>query len=299
MKIGLGAVQFGLDYGIANAAGKVCQLEVAAILAAAAELKLKLIDTAALYGDSEAVLGRTMAADTSFDIVTKTPQFSGAVLGAVDAQQLEESLHVSLLKLQRTAVYGLLIHRVDDLLLPGGEVLMERMVQLKARGLVRKIGVSVYTGQQIDAVLARFPIDLIQLPINVLDQRLLHAGHLRKLKQAGVEIHARSVFLQGLLLMEPCDLPAHFDGVREHLATYHRCIAAQGLTPLQAALGFVTGLEEIDQVVCGVNSSVQLQEICMAAGYMAAGGEHVGYEAFAISDERIVNPALWQQTKEK
>ncbi|MDZ5632388.1 aldo/keto reductase [Janthinobacterium sp. GMG1] len=299
MKIGLGAVQFGLDYGIANAAGKVCETEVAAILTAAAGLKLKLIDTAALYGDSETVLGRTMAPSASFDIVTKTPQFAGAVLGTADAQQLEESLHASLLKLQRAAVYGLLIHRVDDLLLPGGEVLMERMVQLKARGLVSKIGVSVYTGQQIDAVLARFQIDLIQLPINVLDQRLLHSGHLRKLKQAGVEIHARSVFLQGLLLMAPSDLPAHFDDVREHLAAYHRFIARQGLTSLQAALGFVTGLEEIDHVVCGVNSSAQLQEICMADRYVAASGEHVGYDAFAISDEALVNPALWQQTKGK
>lgn len=299
MKIGLGAVQFGLDYGIANTAGKVSEGEVAAILATAARLQLTLIDTAALYGDSEAVLGRAMSPAAPFDIVTKTPQFSGAAVTEVEAQQLEDSLHASLRKLQRPSVYGLLIHRVDDLLLPGGEALMARMALLKQRGLVSKIGVSVYTGQQIDAVLARFPIDLIQLPVNVLDQRLLHSGHLRKLKQAGVEIHARSAFLQGLLLMAPHDLPAHFDSVREHLAAYHRFIAGQGLTPLQAALGFVTGLEEIDQVVCGVNSSVQLQEICAAAGRAAASAACAGYDAFAISDEAIVNPALWQQAKGK
>ncbi|APA67005.1 aldo/keto reductase [Janthinobacterium sp. 1_2014MBL_MicDiv] len=299
MKIGLGAVQFGLDYGIANTAGKVSEAQVAAILAAATQLQLRLIDTAALYGDSEAVLGRTMLPAAPFDIVTKTPQFAGADMGAAQAQQLEDSLHASLCKLQVPAVYGLLIHRVDDLLLPGGEMLMARMALLKQRGLVSKIGVSVYTGQQIDAVLERFPIDLIQLPVNVLDQRLLHSGHLRKLKQAGVEIHARSVFLQGLLLMAPKDLPAHFDGVREHLASYHRFIAGQGLTPLQAALGFVTGLEEIDRVVCGVNSSAQLQEICAAAGHVAAGAALAGYDVFAINDEMIVNPALWQQAKGK
>ncbi|NVI80399.1 aldo/keto reductase [Janthinobacterium sp. BJB401] len=299
MKIGLGAVQFGLDYGIANTAGKVSEGEVAAILAAAAQLQLTLIDTAALYGDSEAVLGRAMSPAAPFDIVTKTPQFAGSAVGEAEAQQLEDSLHASLRMLQRPSVYGLLVHRVDDLLLPGGEALMARMALLKQQGLVSKIGVSVYTGQQIDAVLARFPIDLIQLPINVLDQRLLHSGHLRKLKQAGVEIHARSAFLQGLLLMAPHELPAHFDGVREHLAAYHRFIAGQGLTPLQAALGFVTGLDEIDHVVCGVNSSVQLQEICTAAGHPGAGAARAGYDAFAINDEAIVNPALWQQAKEK
>lgn len=299
MKIGLGAVQFGLDYGIANTAGKVSEGDVAAILAAAAQLQLTLIDTAALYGDSEAVLGRTMSPASPFDIVTKTPQFAGSTLSELAAQQLEDSLHASLRKLQRRSVYGLLIHRVDDLLLPGGEVLMARMALLKQRGLVSKIGVSVYTGQQIDAVLARFPIDLIQLPINVLDQRLLHSGHLRKLKQAGVEIHARSAFLQGLLLMAPHELPAHFDGVREHLAAYHRFIAGQALTPLQAALGFVTGLEEIDRVICGVNSGMQLHEICAAAGHAVAGTARADYDAFALSDELFVNPALWQHSKEK
>ncbi|CDG81588.1 aldo/keto reductase [Janthinobacterium agaricidamnosum] len=299
MKIGLGAVQFGLDYGIANTAGKVSEAEVAAILAAADALQVGVIDTAALYGDSEAVLGRAMAPDARFDIVTKTPQFAGPVLDASAAQQLEDSVLASLSKLRRAAVYGVLIHRVDDLFLPGGEVLMERLVLLKARGLVGKIGVSVYTGEQIDQVLARFPIDLIQLPINVLDQRLLQSGHLRKLKLAGVEIHARSVFLQGLLLMPPQEIPDYFNGVRERLYAYHRFIATQGLTPLQAALGFVAGLTQIDRLICGVNSSQQLQEICAAAIAGASDGDSADYAAFAIDDETIVNPALWHSAKGK
>lgn len=80
------------------------------------------------------------------------------------------------------------------------------MQQLKAQHLVKNIGVSVYEGKQIDGILERFDIDLIQLPLNVLDQRLLHSGHLAKLKNAGIEIHARSVFLQGLLLVSPAEL---------------------------------------------------------------------------------------------
>jgi aryl-alcohol dehydrogenase-like predicted oxidoreductase len=130
MKIGLGAVQFGLDYVIANRAGKVREGEVATILSTAAQLQLTLIDTAALYGDSEAVLGRAMSPAAPFDIVTKTPQFAGSMVSEVEAQQLEDSLHASLRKLQRPSLYGLLIHRVDDLLLPGGEARMARMTVL-------------------------------------------------------------------------------------------------------------------------------------------------------------------------
>lgn len=86
------------------------------------------------------------------------------------------------------------MHRADDLFVPGGERLMAALTDLKQQGLVAKIGVSVYNAEQIDQVLDRFAIDLVQLPISVLDQRLLRSGHLRKLKSAGVEVHARSVF---------------------------------------------------------------------------------------------------------
>jgi len=295
LKIALGTVQFGVNYGISNKAGKTSQAEVGAILAAARSNGVSVIDTASLYGDSEAVLGQSLPAGSGFRIVTKTPQFSGQTLDGADAQQLEDTLRSSLAKLGAASVYGLLIHRADDLL-PGGDLLVERLLRLKQAGLVSKVGVSVYSGRQIDLVLERFPMDLIQLPINVLDQRLLQSGHLQKLKNAGVEIHARSAFLQGLLLMELQEIPGYFDSVRGRLESYHRYIKEHGLTPLQAALGFVSGIPEIDQVVCGVNDARQLREICEAA---QAKVDFREFADFATSDEAIVNPALWKFDKEK
>lgn len=296
MKIALGTVQFGVNYGISNKAGKTSQAEVGAILAAARSNGVSVIDTASLYGDSEAVLGQSLPADSGFKIVTKTPQFAKQTLDGADAQQLEDTLRSSLAKLGTDSVYGLLIHRADDLLLPGGDLLVERLLRLKQTGLVSKVGVSVYSGRQIDLVLERFPMDLIQLPINVLDQRLLQSGHLQKLKNAGVEIHARSAFLQGLLLMELQEIPGYFDSVRGRLESYHRFIKEHGLTPLQAALGFVSGIPEIDQVVCGVNDARQLREICEAA---QAKVDFRAFADFATTDEAIVNPALWKFDKEK
>ena len=173
---------------------------------------------------------------------------------------------------------------------------MNRLLKLKQNGLVSKVGVSVYSGSQIDQVMERFQIDLVQLPINVLDQRLLQSGHLQKLKSVGVEIHARSTFLQGLLLMELQNVPEYFDVIRKNLESYHRFIRVRGLTPIQAALGFVLGLQEIDQVICGVNNALQLGEICEAAQVEVDSNE---LAEFAIADESIVNPALWQVDKEK
>lgn len=296
MKVALGTVQFGVNYGISNKAGKTSQAEVGAILAAARSNGVSVIDTASLYGDSEAVLGQSLPADSGFSIVTKTPQFSGQTLDGADAQQMEDTLRSSLAKLGAAAIYGLLIHRADDLLLPGGDLLVERLLRLKQTGLVSKVGVSVYSGRQIDLVLERFQMDLIQLPINVLDQRLLQSGHLQKLKNAGVEIHARSAFLQGLLLMELQEIPEYFDSVRGRLESYHRFIKEHGLTPLQAALGFVSGIPEIDQVVCGVNDARQLREICEAA---QAKVDFRAFADFGTTDEAIVNPALWKFDKEK
>lgn len=296
MKVALGTVQFGVNYGISNKAGKTSRAEVGAILAAARSNGVNVIDTASLYGDSEVVLGQSLPADSGFRIVTKTPQFSRQMLDGADAQQLEDTLRSSLAKLGTTSVYGLLIHRADDLLQPSGDLLVERLFRLKQTCLVSKVGVSVYSGQQIDQVLERFPMDLIQLPINVLDQRLLHSGHLQKLKSAGVEIHARSAFLQGLLLMELQEIPGYFDSVRGRLESYHRFIKDHDLTPLQAALGFVSGISEIDQVVCGVNDARQLREICEAA---QAKVDFRAFADFATTDEAIVNPALWKFDKEK
>mgnify|MGYP003975138763 FL=1 len=296
MKVALGTVQFGVNYGISNKAGKTSQAEVGAILVAAEKYGVSVIDTAALYGDREAVLGQTLPPNSSFNIVTKTSQFAKQMLDEADAQHLEDTFHSSLSKLGRSSVYGLLVHRVDDLFLPGGDLLMDRLLKLKQDGLVSKVGVSVYSGSQIDQLMERFKIDLIQLPINVMDQRLLQSGHLQKLKSAGVEIHARSTFLQGLLLMELQNVPEYFDVIRKNLGSYHRFIRARGLTPTQAALGFVLGVQEIDQVICGVNNALQLGEICEAAQVEVDSNE---LAEFAIADESIVNPALWQVDKEK
>jgi aryl-alcohol dehydrogenase-like predicted oxidoreductase len=290
MKIGLGTVQFGLDYGISNRGGRTPDDEVVAILEMARRCGISVLDTAPLYGNSEEVVGRALAGAKTFRIVTKTPKFTG--LSANDAARLlAKSFVESLQRLGQPAAYGLLVHSAEDLYGPAGPQLFAVLEDLKARGLVRKVGASVYTAAEIDRLMYRYRIDLIQAPVSVLDQRLLHSGHLASLKHAGVEVHARSVFLQGLLLMAPDDLPAPLERARNHLDRYFAGLRVRGLSPLEAALGFVLAIEDIDAVLCGVNNRQQLEQICAVAHCRVDPGE---FTQFAITDEAVVNPSLWE-----
>lgn len=288
MKLGLGSVQFGMGYGISNQQGQTAVDEVASILAVAQRNNIRIVDTAALYGTSEEALGMVMPTGHTFRIVTKTVRFDDPSITLHDAELLECSFECSLQKLKCPSLYGLLLHNVKDLLVSGGNLLYERMVTLKGRGLVSKIGVSVYTPEEVDRVLDAYEIDLVQLPVNVLDQRLITGGQLKKLKAARVEIHARSPFLQGLLLMEPESLPPFFDSVRAHLKTYRAFLAKNAISPVQAAVGFATAVDEIDAVICGVNNHLQLEELCAAPAL-----NNMDFHQFAINDNTILNPSKW------
>lgn len=291
MKLGLGTVQFGLDYGVSNAAGRTPESEVASILRLAADNGISLLDTAAGYGCSEEVLGRSIPAGHEFSIVTKTPPLRLGESGDDYIERIRRTFLASVEKLGRRPLYAVLTHRADDLLSPHGERLMEALLDWKRQGLVAKVGASVYDSQQIDAILARYPVEIVQLPISVLDQRLLVSGHLAGLKTAGIEVHARSVFLQGLLLMTPDAVPAYFFPIKAELAAYREWIEGQGLSPMQAALGFVLGLPELDHVILGVNSAEQLREILACQ----TGGSDAGALArFALSDLAMLDPSRWR-----
>ncbi len=292
MQLGLGSVQFGLDYGIANPAGKTAPTEVAAILALAAENGITVLDTAAAYGNSETVLGRAMPPGPNFRIVSKTRNFGPSAVGQDAAAALRADFNKSLERLGVERLYGLLLHHCDDLFLPGGERLLAAMVALKEGGLVEKIGVSVYQRRQIEEVMAGSPIDLLQIPVNVLDQRLTADDLLASISAAGVEIHARSAFLQGLLLMPPEKVADYFAPIRPLLHNYRTAITASGMTAVQAALAFVRRNQAVDHVLVGVTSRPELMEILTA--FEGPTFADFDFSPFAVDDARMVDPSQWQ-----
>lgn len=287
-KIGLGTVQFGLDYGISNRSGRTGTDEVASILATARNHGISILDTAPAYGESERVLGRFPLSESGFKVVTKTPKFTPAD-GDGLARQLAAGLEGSLAALGIRRAYGLLFHQASDLSDKNGRALMRSARDCQARGMVEKVGVSIYTAGEIDAVMESHHPDVIQVPLNVFDQRLIRSGHLQALRAAGVEIHARSALLQGLMLMDPASLPASMAHARVPLESFRAFAARLSLTPLEAALGFVLGRAEADIVLCGVNDSAQLRDICLCARPL----ESREFTELAVDDESLLNPSGW------
>lgn len=289
-RLGIGTVQFGQDYGVNNAGGRTPEAEARRIVERAAAAGCKTIDTAAAYGDAEDVLGRILVAGTPYRIVTKSVALGGQIVDDAAEARFREGFHASLRRLTRPSVYGLLVHHAADLLAPGGERLYRALTAWRNDGIVERIGVSVYERAQIDAVLDRFDIDLVQLPFSVLDQRLLADGTLNRLKERGVEIHARSVFLQGLLLMERGSMPAYFAPVRPLLNAWDDRVAASGLLPVAAAVAYVLGTPQVDCAIVGFDSLVQLDALLGADLRLLP----FATADLACSDPAFVNPGKWR-----
>lgn len=294
MKLGLGTAQFGLDYGITNRDGQISHDEAHSIVSLALDAGIEVFDTARSYGESERVLGACLSklrpARPALKIVSKLPGVSGPVIREHDLELQRSMLDTTLECLKTSSLYGLLLHRPADLLLDGGAALYDWLQLLKADGVVQKVGISIYDRAELDTLLSRYRFDLVQLALNVLDQRLLNDGTLRALKAENCEVHARSVFLQGLLIANPAALPQHFKSVTAHLEHYHQTCESYGISPLQAALCFALSQESVDVVLCGVTTAKQLSEILAAATRMESIPE---LSQFAWSDPAILNPSLW------
>lgn len=289
-RLGLGTVQFGLNYGITNSAGRVSEEEVARILRTAAAAGIDVLDTAALYGESEAVIGR-MPESHMFRVISKTPKFAGDSDTVTD--QFRDGLSSSLARIQRPALDALMVHRASDLLGPVGDGLWRAMEQAKIEGLVKAIGASVYEGSEIDALMARYPLDIVQLPLNAVDHRLVEGGQIDSLAAHGVEIHARSALLQGLLTVAPEHVEPRFAPLRPVLAAMRDRCMQQGIPLLALLLGGVLRHAAVSKVIVGATTSLELSGLIAAAQTAVADGAKIDYMDFQIADARILNPALW------
>ncbi len=283
--LGLGTVQFGGSYGISNEYDVPTALQVSEILAEARNLGVKVLDTASLYCGSEDVLGQQDL--TGFNIVTKTPRFGCSVIRDCHAVELKSTFCTSLNHLKQPSVYALLCHHAEDLLASGGELLWKAMEGIKAEGKVQNIGVSIYDGSHLDQLMARYPMDIVQIPVNVLDQRLIRGGQLERMRKAEIEVHARSVFLQGLLLMD--DYPEYFDPIKPYLTRWRNAAVERGIRPTQAALAFVRDQQGIDVVLVGVANLDQLNE-CVSD--FSSNNVFIG-QNLACDIPEFVDPSKW------
>ncbi len=286
-KLILGTAQFGMNYGVTNQSGQIEKSQVSQILKYAYKNNILTLDTAEAYNNSEVVIGKNLKNKSEFAIVTKLPPNIASFDNV--SFKVKSAFRNSTNRLGLSKLYGLLVHRSADLLGENGDLVWEEMQVLKDAGLVEKIGVSVYSGEEIDKVFKKFPIDLIQLPCNIIDQRVLKSGHLSMLHRAGVEVHMRSIFLQGVLLEKPNKLPTSFKPFVGKLSKLRAELDELKITPLEACIGFIKALPGDNHGIIGVSSLQDLHQIVNAWKQT----KDINLPDFSTDDERLLNPALW------
>ncbi len=284
----LGTAQFGAGYGITNATGRIDDAAVGEILGIARSGGIDLFDTAADYGDSQARLGKLNAGAARYITKFSLPSDLSA---PIDSQAI---FGRSARDLQASTLHGVLFHRVSDLVDARFPQAVEVLRDARDAGTVTRIGVSIYDERDLESAIAVFPdLDLLQIPGNLIDRRLLEHPAVGQLKSSGVDIHVRSAFLQGLILAAPETLPGYFAPLRSALKALAAIAAEQETTVLELALRFLKNHDTADGVLVGATSAGEISSIIDA--WNGTLDRSIEFEADVPDD--ILDPRGWPQQK--
>ena len=290
-KIALGTVQFGLDYGVSNKSGKTPEKEVREILSECNRTGIKTFDTASAYGESEAVLGKCLSETVDAQIITKLPA-GYATLGHLTSDCLTESLQ----RLNLKKIYGLLLHSEEDLHGKYADVAWSELVELKKTGQVKKIGASFYTPEKLLSALRRFDLDIIQVPYNLLDHRFFTAELIALYKEKSIEVHTRSVFLQGAFFLDAEKLPKQMARFKLSLQSLSH-ISANHKFPLHLmSLADALFNKSISKIVLGFSSANELREILRAEiSEFSNDAQAEVAQVIKTMDSKLIDPRLWNE----
>ena len=283
-RLAIGTAQFGIDYGVTNKSGRVPPLEVARIFERAGESGVSVLDTASAYGDAEKVLGDTGTGN--FRIVTKLPPVPEGV--EIHSQWVTDQVSKSASRLRRQDVYALLVHNPGDLRGASGQELIKGLIDSKEAGHIQKVGVSIYNPEDLEWISDLLNLDIVQAPMSVFDRRMVHSGWLDRLSKSGVEIHVRSVYLQGTLLAGVENLPDLLRPWAGKFMEFETWAESEDLSLLEAALLYPLSFSDVDKVVLGVVSVEQLDQAVEAS--QKAQPE---FPDFATNDLQLINPVNW------
>jgi aryl-alcohol dehydrogenase-like predicted oxidoreductase len=283
-KLGLGSGQFALDQAHATIRGRSAQSEARDILDIAARARLPVLDIAGRSTLAEAALGEVMPRPVPFQLSIST------VRSDRGPEAVEAELFASMRRLGVDRVETILVPSAADLFGPYGLALWERLRALKDAGYARKIGVALFASDDPLGVARRFRPDVVQAPASLLDQRLLIDGTLAELTDMGVEVHLRSIFLNGLLFLPPDRVPAQLKGAAGRISRARRMIAEGRSDPLQAALGFALSRQEASAVLVGVTSAAELSAVIAAA---SSPPPDLDWDDMALDDPAALDPRTW------
>jgi aryl-alcohol dehydrogenase-like predicted oxidoreductase len=282
-RIVLGGAQLGLPYGILNGGETLSREEVARILDTAFGHGIDSIDTAIAYGQSESIIGET--AQNRFKVISKLPPIPSSVSNV--SEWVHTQVDASLSRLKCTSLDALLLHRPQDLTGIHGAELYDAISCLKIEKIIHRFGVSIYEPDELANIIEKFEIDIVQAPFNVFDRRIL--GVINQLAALNIELHVRSVFLQGVLIAGPAGRPQRFESWSEHFALFDEWVRSTGMSAMSCCLGFALQQPGVAKLVIGATSAESLAEIIASVP-----STHVDVPAHLQSSiEKLIDPRVW------
>ena len=284
-RIIIGTAQFGLNYGIANSAGKMKIGEINKIIKYAGANSINNIDTAHAYGDSEQRLGNVGI--KNFNVIVKLPATKPT---HPYNQWVKKSIHSSFKKLKISKADTVLVHNAKFLLDPKmGKKIYEELRKFKNDNIIKNIGVSIYSISDLKNIIKKFPIDVVLISLNIFDQRILNEKIINILKKKNIKIYTRSTFLQGLLLMPKHKIPKKFDRWKKKFDMWFAELKSKKVNAYDACLDFVLNNKNVDKTLIGIDDFKQFKEI-----FKDRSKFKINYNKFNSNKiNKLINPAKW------
>lgn len=285
-KLILGTVQMGLNYGVNNNFGKISFENSCAILSKAFELGIDTLDSAEAYGNAHQIIGdyHRLNPNIKFKLVTKIPH--GTILDKID-----EKIRTYIDDLNVDHLEVLMFHSFNSYY---NRQIIEVLKDLKSLGIIKHIGVSVYTNAHIEALLLDDDVAVVQMPFNLLDNESLRGDLMKKLKENGKIIHTRSAFLQGLFFKEHSDNNPVFHKLSNELIAIKNIANEENICISKLALSYCLNQDTIDHVLIGVDSISQLIENLKALYHKINPITVNKINSIKIKNIDLLNPSLWQ-----
>ena len=285
-KIVIGTAQFGSDYGIHNFNGKVEYHQISKILDKGLENNINSIDTAIAYNNVHKILGNFNM--NNWDIYTKIPSVPHNCLNV--EEWIFNQINKSLDELKINFIAGIYIHNPAQLLEEKGNKIYKALLELKKNKKVKKIGYSVYTPKQLSSLWNLYKPDIVQLPYNIFDQRFEKSGWLSKLKRHNVTIHARSIFLQGLVFFSSEKLPKKFSQILPLFKEYEDWLTDLKISKFDGSLAFVIKNQHIDNYILGFDNCNQISDLINFKV------PNIHFPRFNYEvDKKILDPSRWNE----
>ncbi|KHM52660.1 hypothetical protein NZ47_03410 [Anaerovibrio lipolyticus] len=293
----LGTVQFGMDYGIKGQKQPSVEKAVE-MLDYATQNGIDTIDTANAYGTAEDVVGtflkkKTVSRDKLFIISKFKPNLLDEVKPDEYYKIMRENLENTLSRLRTDYLDSYLLHSARYVF---NDEIIDTLNRMKQDGLVRRVGVSVYEPEEAKKCIERPNVEFMQLPYSIFDQRMEKAGVFEAANDDNIQIHSRSAFIQGLILMDEDEVPTFLAKAKPIVRKIDILCQRHGISRISLAMNYVKQQSRISHLVFGVDNIEQLKENIHI--YQEDISKDIIYDIakeFRDIEADIVMPSLWKK----